>query len=50
MIPLSFSQARFWFQEEHGGDGHASPVAPVLLHLSGELDTAALEAALRDVV
>ncbi|MFF3350241.1 amino acid adenylation domain-containing protein [Streptomyces sp. NPDC002779] len=50
MIPLSFSQARFWFQEEHGGDRHASPAAPVLLRLSGELDTAALEAALRDVV
>ncbi|MER6678550.1 condensation domain-containing protein, partial [Streptomyces sp. NPDC000983] len=50
MIPLSFSQARFWFQEEHGGDDHASPAAPVLLRLHGELDTAALQAALRDVV
>ncbi|NNN35379.1 hypothetical protein HLK59_34425, partial [Streptomyces sp. S3(2020)] len=50
MIPLSYSQARFWFQEQHGGDRHASPVAPVLLRLSGELDTGALEAALRDVV
>ncbi|ATL25929.1 non-ribosomal peptide synthetase [Streptomyces formicae] len=65
MIPLSFSQLRFWFQGEFQGaprgesrgrspqgrnSGHESPVASVPLHMSGPLDTEALRTALRDVV
>ncbi|KOV68788.1 hypothetical protein, partial [Streptomyces sp. MMG1121] len=50
MIPLSFSQARFWFQDESGGDRSTSPVAAVVLRLVGELDVVALGAAVGDVV
>ncbi|MEU6127467.1 amino acid adenylation domain-containing protein, partial [Streptomyces sp. NPDC047123] len=48
-LPLSFSQLRFWFQNEldTAGDAHAITTA---LRLTGPLDVVALRAALRDVV
>ncbi|MFD7615316.1 condensation domain-containing protein, partial [Streptomyces sp. NPDC059828] len=53
-LPLSFSQTRFWFHgelskdsEDRAGDAQAITTA---LRLSGDLDTVALRAALRDVV
>ncbi|MFJ4908385.1 amino acid adenylation domain-containing protein [Streptomyces sp. NPDC093249] len=49
MIPLSFSQLRFWFQEEMDRDG-GSPHASMALRLTGPLDAAAMREALRDVV
>ncbi|MEV8623585.1 amino acid adenylation domain-containing protein [Streptomyces sp. NPDC051079] len=49
MIPLSFSQLRFWFQEELDRDG-AWPNASMALRLTGHLDEAALREALGDVV
>ncbi|MEV0448439.1 amino acid adenylation domain-containing protein [Streptomyces sp. NPDC050600] len=49
MIPLSFSQLRFWFQEELDRDG-AWPNASMALRLTGRLDEVALRDALRDVV
>ncbi|MFD8368983.1 condensation domain-containing protein, partial [Streptomyces hygroscopicus] len=49
LIPLSFSQLRFWFQDELH-DWSRTPTAPVVLRLSGVLDAQALWAALGDVV
>ncbi|MEV7279382.1 amino acid adenylation domain-containing protein [Streptomyces sp. NPDC093111] len=49
MIPLSFSQLRFWFQGELDRDG-AWPHASMALRLTGHLDEGALREALRDVV
>ncbi|MEU8759664.1 amino acid adenylation domain-containing protein [Streptomyces sp. NPDC048659] len=49
MIPLSFSQLRFWFQEEMDRAG-GSPHASMALRLTGRLDAEALRAALGDVV
>ncbi|WP_338673515.1 amino acid adenylation domain-containing protein [Streptomyces sp. SCSIO 30461] len=49
MIPLSFSQLRFWFQGEVDG-GDASLNASVVLRMSGALDVSAITDALRDVV
>ncbi|WP_434599554.1 amino acid adenylation domain-containing protein [Streptomyces sp. A5-4] len=49
MIPLSFSQLRFWFQGEMG-DQNEAPIASFVLRLSGPLDASVLRAALRDVV
>ena len=49
MIPLSFSQLRFWFQREMDRAGE-SPNASMALRLTGRLDAAALRDALRDVV
>ncbi|MEU2155826.1 condensation domain-containing protein, partial [Streptomyces sp. NPDC019396] len=49
MIPLSFSQLRFWFQGEVDGRDESLNTS-VVLRLSGTLDTPALAAALQDVV
>ncbi|MFB7280851.1 amino acid adenylation domain-containing protein [Streptomyces hydrogenans] len=49
MIPLSFSQLRFWFQEELDGGGE-SPNTSMALRLTGRPDAGALREALRDVV
>ncbi|MEU0009354.1 amino acid adenylation domain-containing protein [Streptomyces sp. NPDC006314] len=49
MIPLSFSQLRFWFQGEMDRGG-ASPNTSITLRLAGRLDVMALREALRDVV
>ncbi|WP_413805973.1 non-ribosomal peptide synthase/polyketide synthase [Streptomyces sp. OE57] len=50
VLPLSFEQQRMWFlnQLEGSGDGAAYNL-PLALRMSGELDLAALEAALGDV-
>lgn len=48
-IPLTRAQRRLWFLERLGGLGHAYHV-PIRLELSGEVDEAALEKALGDMI
>ncbi|MDX3187115.1 amino acid adenylation domain-containing protein [Streptomyces sp. MN03-5084-2B] len=48
-VPLSYAQQRLWFLEEFGDAGSAYHV-PVLVRLSGPVDTAALRLALGDVL
>ncbi|MEO3808651.1 non-ribosomal peptide synthase/polyketide synthase [Sphaerisporangium sp. B11E5] len=50
VVPLSYGQQRMWFLSglEAAGAG-AAYNAPLALHLTGDLDVAALEAALADV-
>ncbi|PPJ36326.1 non-ribosomal peptide synthetase, partial [Nocardia nova] len=48
-IPLSLAQQRMWFLNRFEPESAAYNI-PVMLHLSGHLDTAALSAALDDVI
>ncbi|WP_083884313.1 amino acid adenylation domain-containing protein [Nocardia higoensis] len=49
VVPLSLAQQRMWFLNRYEPDSAAYNI-PVMLRLSGKLNIAALEAALRDVV
>ncbi|MFE7122057.1 condensation domain-containing protein, partial [Streptomyces sp. NPDC057654] len=50
-LPLSFAQQRMWFLNRVGDDSSAAAAynLPLALRISGEVDVAALEAALGDV-